>query len=372
MEPIKVLHVVSKMDRAGQETFIMNVYRHIDRQKIQFDFLCSDSTAGDYDNEIRSLGGQILYLHQSKINIPYVTYLGVIRSYMRFFREHPEYKIAHFHNYHAFGVLLQVLGAKLGRVKHIFVHSHNTNAPHPTLHKISKQLLKLFDIKRVACSEPAGQWMFGSKCNDFIVLKNAIEPSLFVFNAKDRERIKDELCLQDKKIILHIGRFNYQKNHMFLLRLYEQIHKKCPNTRLLLVGRGELEEQVRKWVHDKNLDDAVSFLGIREDIPALLSASDLFVFPSLFEGLSVVLVEAQANGIDILATPNLAKETIYAKNVYQIPLNSIDSWKNKSVELLSREHIRSDMTSLVKDAGFDINLLAIDLTQIYLDTIYNR
>lgn len=361
---IRVLHLVTCMDRAGQETLIMNVYRNIDRTRIQFDFLCTSDKSGDYDSEIKELGGRIHYLPSSKIKIPHLYNLGIIYNYWAFYKNYREYKIIHIHNYHAYSVLIQLLGAKCGKVKEIIVHSHNTDAPHPLIHKMARLILKLFNIHRFACSKDAGIWMFGQNSN-FQIIKNGITPGLFKFNYDDRNRLRDALALSDKKVILHIGRFNYQKNHKFLIDVFEKILDRQYNAHLLLVGRGELEDEIKKIIIEKKIEGSVSFLGIRTDIPALFSASDLFLFPSLFEGLSVVLVEAQASGIRILTTSNLAKETILCGNVTQLS-TEIDSevWAQKALELMGA-YDHKNIHNAIQEAGFDIGIIAKKLSQFY-------
>lgn len=365
----RVLHVVSAMDRAGQEMLIMNLYRNIDRSKIQFDFLCSWHKKGDFDDEIKELGGIIYHLPKARINLSHLSNISILFNYFKFFKSHKDYSIVHFHNYHSFSVLVQVLGAKLGGVKNIIVHSHNTNAPHPRIHKMVRPLLKSFKIFRFACSEDAGKWMFGNREKRIRIIKNGIDPEEFTYSESNRNEIKRSLGLIDKKIILHVGRFNYQKNHAFLISVFEQIIKIIPNAHLLLVGRGELEEEIKNLVKNKNLTSSVSFLGVRNDIPALLSASDLFLFPSIFEGLSVALIESQASGIKILTTSNLSKETVYCDNVLKLSIqDSPQKWASAATELM-KAYDHKDMRSIVKEADFDIRNTAKNLSSFYTNLV---
>lgn len=365
-DPIRILQVVSRMDRAGQETLIMNLYRNIDRSQIQFDFLCSVSGKGDYDEEIQELGGIINHLAPNKY-LKKVKHLAIVESvyrYASFFRKHKEYDIVHFHNYHAYSCLVQVLGAKLGGVKNIIIHSHNTNAPHPSLHKISKKILNLFSFNRFACSEDAARWMYGDKKARIVF--NGINPDKFMFNPKLRECARKELGLDDATIaILHIGRFNYQKNHIFLLEVFKEFHNSHPDCKLLLVGKGELENQIKTQISTLHLDGSVKLLGIREDIPELFEVGDLFLFPSLFEGLSVVLVEAQASGIPILTVDNLAKETIFSDNVNQLELSRGPKyWADEILKTIKLGRNVSSYKS-VSVNGFDIRTIANELAAFY-------
>lgn len=352
------------MDRAGQETLIMNLYRNVDREEIQFDFLCYSNKKGDFDDEIRELGGHIHYLPAPKIKIPHLHNLGTIINLREFFKTHKEYQIVHFHNYHAFSVLIQLIGAKWGDVKNIIVHSHNTNAPNPLIHKLSRPILNLFKFHKFACSNDAGLWMFGHG-SKYTVIKNGIDVNAFIFNKDDRVRIREELGLLEKNIILHIGRFNYQKNHKFIIEVFEKILTEQPNTHLLLVGQGELRREIETLVESKRLNHNVTFLGMRSDVPALLSASDLFLFPSLFEGLGIALIEAQASGIRILTTSNLPQETVYCNNAIQLPTNNnTEIWANKALELLQK-YERKNMLEKVVAAGYDIKEVSNNLSEFY-------
>ena len=368
---IRILHVVTRMDRAGQETFIMNLYRHIDKTQIQFDFLCTSPQKGDFDEEIRSLGGKIYCLPENIIKIPHLHNLGIILCYKNFFTQHPEYQIIHFHNYHAFSVLVQLIGAKLGKVQHIIVHSHNTFAPNPNIHKIIKPLLNIFNIKRFACSAPAGKWMFGN--TDYQILNNGIEIENYIFNKDDRKKFREEIGVDESvKLICHIGRFNYQKNHKFLIDIYKDICSFDKDIRLLLIGRGELEEEIRKYAHALGILDQIIFCGIRADIPAILSGCDLFILPSLFEGLGIVLIEAQTNGIPVICSDTIPSEAILCNNVEQLSLNDDKSLWIKTITKQINIERKIDNYQLVEKGGYSINDTANQLTNIYKYMIINK
>ena len=368
IERIKVLHAVSRMDRAGQETFIMNLFRKINRDEIMFDFMVSLPGKGDYDDEIHELGGKILNeLSFCKQNpIPIVKNILQWLRLFKFFRKHQDYKIVHFHNYHAFSVLAQITAAKAARVKSVIVHSHNTNSINPRLHKLVRPILKLFNITKLACSEDAAKWMFGEDVSNVMVVKNGIDSKSFLFNAIKRSETRANLGIADNEwMILHIGRFNFQKNHNFLIEVFSEIHKRYPKALLALVGSGELEPQINIKIKSLDLEDSVMRLGIRNDVPALMSASDLFLFPSLFEGLSVVLVEAQANGIPILSNENLAKETFYTPVLHTLSLNEgVEIWASKAIDLLKTSH-HTDTSSYIKQSGFDMTEVSKDMESLY-------
>lgn len=358
----RILHVVGVMDRGGAETLIMNVYRHIDRSRLQFDFLCVLPRKGDYEEEIGKMGGRVFHLHAPAVRVPFLYKIG---AYSRFFRAHTEYDAVHFHASHACSVVIQLLGAKLGGVAHRIVHSHNTCAPLPWLHRLVRPLTGLFTIERLACSAAAAGWMFGNNCTAFRVVKNAIPSSEFTFNKGDRERVRKELRLEENKIIIHIGRFNRQKNHLFLLRIFREIVDAENNTHLLLVGDGELRKEITTAIESLGLKDHVTMAGTRTDIAALLSAADLLLFPSLFEGLSLVLVEAQANGINILTTDNLAPETVFSSRLHQLSTSqSPNIWAREAMKLLTPTQ-HPDMRAQTVMAGFDIKDTAAWLSLFY-------
>lgn len=354
------------MDRAGQETLIMNLYRHIDRNKFQFDFLCTTNKIGDYDDEIKKLRGIIYYLPQSKITIPHLHNLGIISNYRNFFKKHPEYRIVHFHNYHAFSVLIQVLGAKLGGVKSIIVHSHNTSAPNSKVHKIVKPILKLFNIYRLACSKPAGKWMYGN--SKFKVLNNGINTSSYLFNDNNRLKIRKELGIDsDTKLICHIGRFNYQKNHKYILDIFSELLCEDSNFQLILIGKGELELEIEQYAETLGIKDKILFAGIREDIPDILSGSDVFLFPSIFEGLGIVMIEAQANGIPIVCSSVIPEEAILCNNIKSLSLlDSLSSWVQAIRSQAYEKHDTNNQV-MIYNAGYDI----LDSTSL-LSHIYNN
>lgn len=360
----RILHVVSKMDRAGQETLIMNLYRNIDRTKIQFDFLCTNPDKGDYDDEIVSLGGIIHILPTQKKAIKYFDYIRSVFSTANYLRQ-LNYNTIHLHNYHAFSSLIWVSAAKLAGIENIILHCHNTCAPRPSLHKICRPLLNLFSFNRFACSRDASRWMYGNKESKIIL--NGIEPKKFEFNLEQRNILRRELGLKDSTTaILHIGRFNYQKNHIYLLDIFKAFHNFHPDSKLLLIGKGELETDIKGHISSLDLNDGVELLGIRNDIPSILNACDLFLFPSLFEGLSVVLVEAQASGIPILTTKNLAAETIFSNNVKQLELSQgIGDWAN-AIESTIKLGRNISTFKTIGDSGFDIKMVTEDLQNFYL------
>lgn len=365
---MKVIHAVSVMNRAGQETFIMNVYRNIDREKIQFDFQCSVHQPGDFDEEIKKMGGNVLYLPSNTIKNPIFKYFADIRNQYQFFKKHPGYQVFHIHTYHAFDAWLGIVGAKMAGVKHICLHSHNTQGLHPELHKIFRFFLNHMKITRFACSYAAGEWMYGEKFmqqGKAEVIKNGIQVSDFVFDENRREATKKVMNLDDKFVVGHIGRFNYQKNHKFLLQVFKEIQKQQENAILLLLGTGELEEQVKVQAVNLGIQDAIQFLGVRSDVIDILFAMDVFVFPSLFEGLSVVAIEDQAAGTPMLAADTLTEETKITDSLCFCSLEASPKlWAQKAIELGKLAH-QNNQDAIIR-SGYDIKATAGRLSEVYL------
>lgn len=363
---IKVMHAVSIMNRAGQETFIMNMYRNIDRSEIQFGFQCSVSGIGDFDEEIKVLGGEIYHLEENRCRIPFLKYINDIWIQYRFFKEHKDYEVYHIHTYHAFNAWLSIAGAKLAGIEKVVLHSHNTFGMHPQLHKIFRYFLKYMKIERLACSEMAAEWMYGKKeLKKVKIINNGIDAEAFVFQHKKREDKRRELGIDQKLVIGHIGRFMPQKNHKFLIDIFEKIAERDSSAVLLLIGIGELQKEIEDQVKSKGLSDKVKFMGVRTDVRELLWAIDLFLFPSLYEGLSVVAIEAQAAGVPILAADTLTKETKVTKCMTFYPLeSSAEEWAEKAMEMASVGH--QNTLESIRQAHYDMKQNVYIMENMYL------
>lgn len=371
---LKIIHAVSVMNRAGQETFLMNVYRKLDRNQIQFDFQCSRKMKGDYDEEIIEMGGKILYLDENEFRLPVLKYLGQILQQYKFFKKNRGYDIYHIHTYHAFDAWLCIVGAKLGGVKHIVLHSHNTNGMHKTLHKVFRILLRYMKIERFCCSQMAGEWMYGKKemsRGRVSIIKNGVDTDKFKYDIQVRDKERRELELEDQFVVGHIGRFNIQKNHKFLIRVFKEIKEKENHAILLLIGTGELQQEIKDMVIEYQLQDSVQFLGTRKDVAELLNAMDLLVFPSLHEGLSVVAIEAQAAGVPILAADTLTPETKVTECIEFFSLAKTEKeWAEKALSYKGKGHkyTRSD----IQKAGYDICATAEEIVKRYSSMVKKR
>ena len=356
---IKVLHFVSKMDRGGQETFIMNVYRNLNRNKIQFNFLCSENVVGDYDNEIDNLGGKIFYLPSLRVNKGVRKYLQKIYDISSWLKNNREkFDIVHLHTYHALDVYVHLKAFKLANVNKVIIHSHNTQGLHVLLHKFFRKWNNLFfKFTPLACSKEAGIWLYNKE--NVEIIYNGIDIDNFRFDQSKRQLLKKQLGLTNEVVLGHVGRFNYQKNHEFLIKVFERYHEINPNSILLLIGKGEKESDIKKMVDDRKLTKYVRFLGTCSNVNEYLSVFDIFVFPSLFEGLSVVLVEAQVNGLKILANKNTTSDAIISDNVDLLRLD-----ENEWVEVIKKTNFAR--TNNINFNKFDVKQTAKRMENIYL------
>lgn len=353
---IHVVHLASVMNRAGQETLIMNILRNINKNEIDISILCTLHEIGDYDEEITKLNSNIYYLPTNVLSrLKYINHIGTILSYYSFFKKHPEFQIFHMHTYHAFDAFLGVLGAKIARVPKVIVHSHNSKAPHRFLHYLFRMLLNCMDIERFACSKLAAEWLFGTMKNA-TVINNGIMLDSYSFDISKREKIRFDLGIdRDKFVIGHIGRFNFQKNHSFLIDIFEQIYNLNKNSLLLLVGCGEMQAEIRQKVRDKGLNECVRFLNVRNDISDLLCGFDVFLFPSLFEGLSVVLIEAQASGLPCIISDTNSKEILLTDDVHMLSLcDDVSVWANMILRFNGYSRTSLSNISKLRLAGYDI------------------
>lgn len=346
---IRVLQVVNNMHRAGLETMLMNYYRHMDKEKIQFDFLTHRPERDDYDDEIESMGGKVYYAPRLYPQ----NYPAYFKYMEKFFKEHPEYKIMHSHidamSY------LPLKAAKKAGVPVRIAHSHNTS-----IDKDFKLPLKLYYKSRImsvsnyycACGEEAGQFLFPGK--EYTVIPNAIETDKFRYDETIRARKRKELGINDEMVLGHVGRISYQKNHKFLVEIFNEILKKNTNSLLLLIGVGEKEEEVRKQIEKLGIFDKVRFLGNRSDVYELYQAMDAFMLPSLFEGIPVVGVEAQYAGLPCFFSDKVPREVAFSGNCFFMSLNkSAEQWANDILKLM-KNYKRNTNEENIRCSLYDI------------------
>lgn len=368
---IKVLHFVTKMDRAGQETFLMNVYRNIDRTKIQFVFLCSNSEEGDYDDEIYRLGGEIYVLPEIKKQGKVSKYLDKIRVLSNWLRENKnKFDIVHLHTYHSLDVWVHLEACRRAQIKKRIVHSHNTCGERVVLHKIFKQVCKMYKFEKFACSKAAGEWLFDKKAiheKRVTIIYNGIDFAKYYYDTAKAKEYRQSIGKGEQILLGHVGRFNYQKNHDFLIEVFAEFKKKHSNSALLLIGRGELENKIKEKVKAYGLEDDVKFLGVRDDIPDLLNIMDVFVFPSHFEGLSVVMIEAQAAKLPIVASDFLTDEVVIDDAIRFLSIGDISQWVEE-IEKMCQIN-RTDISFNENKENFDIRKISKILEKKYNELV---
>lgn len=357
---IRVLQVVTYMGRGGLETMLMNYYRHIDRSKVQFDFLVHREFEADYDEEIKSLGGRIY--HVSRL-VPWS------RKYKeelkQFFKNHPEYKIVHVHQDCLSSVALQC--AKECGIPIRIAHSHSSSAV-----KNLKYPIKLHYMKRIpryathlfSCGKQAGDWMFGG--NKYEIVRNAIDTAKYQYSEETARQVREELGLQNGLVVGHVGNFTPAKNHAFLLDVFREITKVKPDAKLLLVGGGNGLSAMQEKAKSIEAADKIVFTGIRPDVYRLLQAMDVFVFPSLYEGLPVTMIEAQASGVPCVISDHVSDECVVTNDLVRV--ESLD----ESAEQWAREILnqgrkgRKNHIPEIKQVGYDISVAAKKLECFYL------
>lgn len=365
MKPIRVLQVVTIMNRGGLETMLMNYYRKLDRDKIQFDFMTNRLERGHYDDEIEALGGRIYRLSPIKPG----NYRKYFKELDEFFKEHKEYKVVHSHINENSGFVLKA--AKKSGIPCRIAHSHLSDLKLDYKYPFrvyARKNLKGNVSDYFACSKRAGEWLFGKEVTEsgkVTVLNNAVDIKKFKINEDIRNRVRKDLAIEDKKVIGHVGRFNPQKNHEFLIDIFNEVYKKDKDTVLLLIGDGYLKGKIEEKVKKLELEESVKFLGVREDIPELMQAMDLFVFPSQFEGLAVVMVEAQAAGLKIITSTGVTKESDITNNVEFIDLKKEPSyWADR---ILSSDFKKNDKTVKMIKNGYDSSHNVKWLSNFYME-----
>lgn len=362
----RVLQVVTHMNRGGLETMLMNYYRSIDREQLQFDFLTHRPYDGDYGEEIKQMGGRIYHL---PVLNPFSS--SYKRELKHFFESHPEYQIVHVHQDCLSGVILKA--AQACGVKVRIAHSHTANQVMDVKYPIKlfcRRSIPKYATALMACGKDAGNWMFQGA--DYRVLNNAVNTRLYTFDSSKRKMMRMQIGIEEEEMVVgHVGNFTSPKNHLFLVDIFQEVKRQMPHSRLLLVGDhvGDLADRVKEKVKALGLADSVIFTGVRSDVPNLLQAMDVFVFPSNYEGLPMTMVEAQAAGLPCLISDKVPIECKMTDLVQQIPLaDGPDIWAKKAIAA-AKDTVREDTSAQIKAAGFDIAENAKWLQNYYLSAL---
>lgn len=366
-KPIRVLHVLGTTNLGGAESRIMELYRNMDRKKVQFDFLVHTDKEGHYSAEIRELGGKIYSVPRFNVK----NYHAYRNALVRFFAEHNDYAAIHGHMTSTAAIYLPI--AKKAGIPMTIAHARSAGVDKGVKGLVTK-IIRLPLKKRadylLTCSKEAGVAVYGEKAvrqGKVWTIPNAIDTERFRFNSSVREKMLQELGLANKFVIGHVGRFGFMKNHAYLIEIFYELCKLHDDVALVLIGKGELEQEIRQKVQDFGIAEKVYFLGTRSNVEDYYQAFDYFVFPSVFEGLPGSVAEAQAAGLHCLVSDKVTREAALTDlAVYR----SIDEppieWAKEIQKNAKDAMIRRDTRQDIMGKGFDVRMQAKQMAEFYL------
>lgn len=371
-KPIKVLYFVDRMLRGGIQSLVIDWVSRFDKNKIRVDFLLlDDGKKYELEDTLKELGCNVYKLNGIWIKQP-SDFIKEAKALDSFFKVHYDYKVVHMHSSSKNYLVLKYAG-KYGIPVRI-AHSHNIDFQ--TKNKIKKmygiilkrQLLR-FSTDYFACSKIAGEWLFGKrnvKNGKVKIIHNAVDYEKFKFDEVTRMKIRKELNInENEKIFGNVGRFTTQKNHLFLIDIFNEIHDICKNTKLILVGTGEKETEIKNKVHNLKLTENVIFAGFRKDVNKIMQAMDVFILPSLHEGLPVVAIEAQASGLPVFTSKDVVTKEV--KITSGLEFISLEKKANEWAKvILEKDLTRKDTKKELKQAGYFINDVVNELQEIYI------
>ena len=364
-EPIRVAHIMGKMISGGVESVVMNYYKNIDKDKVQFDFIIDEDSTHIPKIEIENMGGRVILVP------PYQNLALYIKMLKKIFKMN-KYKIVHSH-INSLSVF-PLYAAKVSNIPIRIAHSHSTSNKKEWKKNIIKNILKPLSKINAShyfcCSELAGRWLFGNKTYDrgkVTLINNAIDIDNFMYDETIQYKIRKELNLSNKLVIGHVGRFVNQKNHTYLIDIFYEIHKKNKNTVLLLIGEGPLLNEIKLKVEKLELNQAVKFLGVRNDVNILMQAIDVFILPSLYEGLPVVGVEAQASGNLCILSENMTKDTRILKTTKFLSLSESPEYWAEEILKAQKSFVKKNTKKEIIQACFDIKTESKKLERLYIN-----
>ena len=361
--PIRILHIIGSLGTGGIQSLLMNLYRNIDRERVQFDFLVHIRADGHYEEDVKKLGGRIYYIDEDAFERhKWLAYCSFLRN---FFRHHPECLIVHGHLRTMSAVYLSV--ARQAGCRTI-AHSHSTTNGYGKT-AVLKDILQ-FPTRYVSdyfmgCSDVANEWMFGarrahgSRCR---VLRNGVDVGRFKYSCVTRQVKRAELGIDDACFVIgNVGRLVFQKAQHVLISAMPQIVSQTPDSKLVIVGDGPLNQQLFEQAKSLHIERHVLLTGNRSDVPDLLSAMDVFAMPSQNEGLGISAIEAQANGLPTLVSKAIPLEAYITSNIHLVENEA--EWAKAILSAGGRSV--SDASRIVSEAGYDIKKIAIDLMEFY-------
>ena len=385
--PIRVLQYMRVLDSGGIEAFVFANLRAIDRSKVVFDFLVTRDQEEFYDDEVKKLGGKKIVLKYKEFKNPILNSLSRSIAFYKFCKKNnDQYKVIHFQSIGSNG-FFDIMAAKCAKIPYRIAHSHISNDIKPR-HNSKKEAVGLirknivlfrqnvirkfvskYSTHYFGCSKMACEWMFTKKINDekkCIVVKNPIDVKKFQFNNDIRTKIRKELNIEDKYVIGHVGRFVYSKNHEFLLETFVKIKKECENAILVLVGGGRLKDEIMTKIKQLNIEESVILYGETDEVNNMYNCFDLFMFPSIYEGLGIVLVEAQANGLPVMASSSIPNEVKLTPNFNFCDIKDSENWVNFYNENKSKLMRKNENYDVVLKSGYDISDVSSFLQETYI------
>lgn len=366
-DPIRVLNVLGTTNLGGAESRVMELYRALDREKVQFDFLVHTEKEGQYNEEIRRLGGRIYSVPRFRVwNI-----LSYQKALRKFFQEHSEFAAVHGHMTSTASIYLPI-AKKAGKPVTI-AHARSAGVD-PGIKGLVTRLIRCPLKYRAdycfACSAEAGEAVYGRKWIEkgkVWTIPNAIDTQRFVYNPAVREQVREELGLAGKFVIGHVGRFGFMKNHSYLADIFAELCKMRDDAALVLIGKGELEGAIKEKVKASGLADKVLFLGNRFDVERYYQAFDYFVFPSTFEGLPGSVAEAQASGLCCLVSDKVTREVALTELViYKSIEEPAANWAGEIMRNAKASLDRKDMRAPIAERDFDVRRQASKMEEFYI------
>lgn len=327
---IKVLHIVSALGGGGVESMLYNYYSNMDTSKFHFDFIVHGDNKGIIEKKVEDMGSIVYHVTPKKIS--FKDNMSKIEDIIK----NGDYDVVHCHQ--NFTNFFSLYLAWKHKVPIRISHAHGCKEVKSVVEKVKHGFLRLlnkcFSNYYFSCGLDAGKWLHGkgwSPSEKNILMNNAIDVDKFSYSKEIRERYRKKLNIEDKIVLLHVGRFSDEKNHLFMADIIEQVSKENSNYILLLVGNGPSEDLVRRYVDDKGLSNKIIFLGVRNDVAELMNASDLFLLPSKNEGFGMVLIEAQSTGLPVIASDRVPEETNITNIIEYLPIDSVNIWVERII-----------------------------------------
>ena len=367
MKKIKILCLLNSLDKCnGISTYIMNYYSRLNHQNFGFDFyITDDNICDEYKNNIIKNNDNIFVGNRIRLK----TFLKEKKHFEKIIKNE-NYDIIYSNIlYTAFFYFIEA--KKIG-IKHRILHSHNTPIRSflgikNIIYELSKKLSVISSNIYFSCSDYAGKYLFNNK--KYHIIHNAIDTNLYKYNKEIRDIYRKKLNIDNEYCIVHIGRFSEQKNHKYIVKIIKEIVKTEENVKVFFIGYGELEEEIKKIIDEYNINDKIVFLGIRNDIADILQAMDVFILPSLYEGLPLVSIEAQASGLPNILSTGITKEVEITKNVKFIDIKeeNIEQWCKNILKYknFNRENLESEIEKL----GYDIENEVQKFEKILLEIV---